>query len=614
MKIFIARCRLLAVAASTYVLQQNLTRDSRAALAAVRLKERNAETEKQMFENRMIENKNKIEIKAKIIEMIEMINMEFEDIRSTVHKQKNQNQRKEKIARMTADSICQKTIISWNPGSRSSEDYSKYENGDSSDKLKLMIDNNSNNNNNNNNNDKINNNDINNNNDNNDNNNNNNNNVTKSNGSSTANSPISRHLLNLNLNKKKSSDDINFDLKSFLQNHDPDVSTDQQNSTCLKNIFSQLKNMDLVGVDKRIDENLKNKNEIFDYGNNLVKKYKINRSLEIAEIDADASVIIKNKEEIMREKYREFSQRVRSKVHEITQNDDNTNKDEKDEKEKNTTEEKNEFEATNRISKLIGYSKIPIIYDPNNHLKNTFTSDYRKDFAIKNIRRKAKEVVAHKMTEKREKNSVKNEEKMNISTDLGNNSTNSTNLHNGINKKKKKKKILKCDQDFLYNSIDEFSYENLYKRYTRGKVRPTQPQIDPTQHHTDRTVTYRNVVVETNDFDCTQDGIPILPSTVPIINGAHTEGKSPYNDDDNDDELNYESLYDTTYDSKYDTQYDNNSSLPHDTSIDEKEETYVLSENAVHSSFKTTRSPETKRNIVTFRYGRKIVRESSTDN
>ena len=122
----------------------------------------------------------------------------------------------------------------------------------------------------------------------------------------------------------------------------------------------------------------------------------------------------------------------------------------------------------------------------------------------------------------------------------------------------------------------------------------------------------RNVVIETNDFDRTQDDIPTLPSTVPNINGSYTEGKSSYNDDD--DELNYESLYDTTYDSKYDTQYDNNSSLPHDTSIDEKEETYVLSENAVHSSFKTTRSPETKRNIVTFRYGRKIVRESSTDN
>ena len=122
-KKYIARCRLLAVAASTYVLQQNITRDSRAALAAVRLKERNAETEKRIVEDRVIENKNKIEIKHMIIEMIEIINMEFEDPRSIT--QKSNIQRKETNATMTADSIFQNNKSSWIPGYKISKDYLK---------------------------------------------------------------------------------------------------------------------------------------------------------------------------------------------------------------------------------------------------------------------------------------------------------------------------------------------------------------------------------------------------------------------------------------------------------------------------------------------------------
>ena len=312
----------------------------------------------------------------------------------------------------------------------------------------------------------------------------------------------------------------------------------------------------------------------------------------------------------MREKYRKFSESVRSKIHEINHNDINTNN---NENENSTVEEKKETEVTNRISKIIGNSKIPIIYDPNNYLKNTFTSDYRKDFATKNIRKKAKEAITPKMTEKKEKNFMKDEVKEKGKgknfTDLISNSTISAISHTGISKKKKKKKILKCDQDFLYDSIDEFSYENLYKRYTRGKVRPTQQHTDPTQNNTDPRLAHRNI--GTKDCERTQDDISILQSTLPNIDGPHTESKQPYHEN----KLNYESLHDTTYDSKYFLQHDSNSSLQHHVqAVDEREESYLLSENTVHDRSKILPGTATERNIVTLRYGKKTVRTSSTYN
>ena len=308
---------------------------------------------------------------------------------------------------------------------------------------------------------------------------NNNNYYNKNENNFSCNSP-SKLLLHQINEKRKKSNENNFDLNSFLSIYDPMESKNQQNNSFQTEIEKKEEDEELKFPDKEIrketsDKARENYLELSARMRSKVFETMQMMGIEMEEYCDKSRYENNNKKKELYSNFEKYQKEVEmqsdSIIKEINRknNDNNNDKNNYNDNDNNNDKmmKKNEnyenglFHRKFMTTKSYKFQKI---YDTDNYLKSTISTDKREESINKSINTKIKKVTDVKIkgkcveTEKekdKEKGEEKNEENdkndNKTSEDLKNNFTDFSTGEIEMKKKKKKKKKMKSNNTLLYS-------------------------------------------------------------------------------------------------------------------------------------------------------------------